>query len=106
MKIKGTGIKTTRDFIKTRFPEKYNEWLTTLPESSRKIYTDPISISEWYSIKEGYLIPVDKMIEFFFENDVDTGAEALGKYSAETALKGVYKVFLLVATPAFLMKRV
>lgn len=29
----------------------------------------------------------------------------MGKYSAEIGLKGVYKVFLLVASPQYLMKR-
>ncbi len=29
----------------------------------------------------------------------------LGSYSAETALKGFYKVFLLIASPQFLMQR-
>ena len=105
MKIKGTGLKTTQDFVKTEFENGFQNWLNSLPEESKKHYQSTINISAWYPLKEGFLDPLDKIIELFYNNDVKSGAEAVGRYSAEIALKGVYKVFLLVATTAFLIKR-
>ncbi len=105
MKIKGTGLRTTRDFVKTEFESGYDEWIKSLPEESKSFYSNNINISTWYPLKEGFLDPLDKIIELFYDNDIKAGAESVGRYSAEVALKGVYKVFLLVATPAFLIKR-
>jgi hypothetical protein len=105
MEVKGVGVKTTRDFVKTKFPEKFNTWLNSLPEESQKIYSGIIDVSSWYPMTTGYLIPVEHLINMFYNQDVQTGADDLGRYSAEFALKGIYKVFLLVAAPSHLMNR-
>ncbi|NJK86082.1 MAG: hypothetical protein HC906_09085 [Bacteroidales bacterium] len=54
---------------------------------------------------ESYIIPIRKVVEMFYQGDAKKGGEAIGNYSAELALKGFYKVFLLVASPNFLMNR-
>lgn len=105
MEVKGTALKTTRDFIKTQFPDQYDKWLESLTPDSRKIYTSTLDATAWYPFQEGYLIPVKKIIELCYGEDIKTGGERLGSYSAETALKGFYKVFLLIASPQFLMQR-
>lgn len=105
MQVKGTGLITTRDFVKQNYKYRYNEWLNTLPENSRNIYKGVIDSRGWYSLRELYLDPLDKIIDLFYKGDIKTGGDAIGAWSAETALKGVYKVFLLVATPQYLMSR-
>jgi hypothetical protein len=105
MQVKGTAIKTTRDFIKTQFPDQYDQWLDSLTADSKKIFTSTLDATAWYPFKEGYSIPVEKIIEICYNRDLKTGADQLGSYSAETALKGFYKVFLLIASPHFLLQR-
>ncbi|MBN2348188.1 MAG: hypothetical protein JXJ22_05085 [Bacteroidales bacterium] len=105
MQVKGTALKSTRDFVKDMFPLKYNEWINVLPSKSREIYRNTISVSGWFPIKEGYLDPIDKIVDMFFSGDMRKGGEEIGKYSAEIALKGIYKVFLLIASPKFLIQR-
>jgi hypothetical protein len=105
MEVKGTALKTTRDFIKTQFPDQYDKWLESLTPDSRKIYSSTLDATAWYPFREGYLIPVNKIIELCYDEDFKTGGDKLGSYSAETALKGFYKVFLLIASPQFLMQR-
>jgi hypothetical protein len=105
MEVKGTALKTTRDFIKTQFPDQYDKWLDSLEDDSRKIYTSTLDATAWYPFREAYLLPVKKIIELCYGEDIKTGGEQLGSYSAETALKGFYKVFLLIASPQFLMQR-
>ena len=41
----------------------------------------------------------------FFDNDVILAAKTLGGYSATSALKGVYKIFVMISTPAFMLSR-
>ena len=105
MEVKGTALKTTRDFIKTQFPDQYDKWIESLTPDSRKIFTSTLDATAWYPFREGYSIPVKKIIELCYGEDIKTGGEQLGSYSAETALKGFYKVFLLIASPQFLMQR-
>jgi len=105
MNVKGTALKTTRDFIKTQFPDQYSRWLESLTPESRKIFSSSLDATAWYPYREGYRIPVARIMELCFNNDMKTGGDRLGTYSAETALKGFYKVFLLVASPQYLMQR-
>ena len=43
--------------------------------------------------------------DLFFEKDVKKISWEIGRYSAEIGLKGIYKVFILIATPQYIMKR-
>ncbi len=105
MEVKGTAIKTTRDFIKAKFPDRYNAWFNSLPAVSKSLYQTALDATGWYPLNDAYIIPIHKVIEMFYPNDPKTGGEEIGKYSAEVALKGFYKVFLLVASPTFLIQR-
>jgi len=106
MEIKGTAIKTTRDFVKTNFPEKYDHWINSLPEKTKGIYSSAmINMAGWYPMKEDYHIPIEKIIEMFYSGNTKLGAETIGRFSADVALTGIYKLFLMVATPKYLMTR-
>lgn len=105
MNVKGTALTTTRDFVKTKFPSRYNEWLNSLPEDSKLFYSSSIDATKWYPLNGGYMIPIKKVVDLFFNGDSVKGGEEVGRYSAEVALKGFYKVFLLVASPNYLMGR-
>jgi hypothetical protein len=104
MDVKGIAVINTRDFVKTKFPQRYENWVNSLPLESQKIYKANIGATTWYSMVDAYIIPLDKIVETFYENDAQRGGNELGTYSATSALKGIYKIFLLVATPQYLMK--
>lgn len=105
MQVKGTGIKTTRDFVKTRFPGQFDEWVQQLPMESRMLFTGPLDVGSWYKAPATYFTPSEKIAELLYNRNQQKAGDELGRYSAEVALKGIYKVFLLVATPQYLMKR-
>lgn len=105
MNVKGTALATTRDFVKSTFPAKYNEWLESLPGESKAFYSTGIDATKWYPLNESYLIPIRKVIELFYGGNEKKGGEEIGRFSANIALKGFYKVFLLVASPHYLMTR-
>ena len=105
MQVKGTALRTTRDFVKINFPDSYDKWLNALTPESKKLFTSTLDATLWYPYKEGYSIPVSKIIEICFNNDIKTGGDRLGSWSAEIGLKGFYKVFLLIASPQFLLQR-
>lgn len=105
MQVKGTSIQATRDFVKAKFPGKYEEWMKALSAESQQLYYNRVNVGEWYDLKIAYTDPLDKIVEMFYYKNAQKGGEEMGKYSAEIGLKGIYKVFLLIASPQYLMKR-
>jgi len=105
MQTKGIGLISTREFVKSKFGEDYSNWINSLPASSKALYTGMISASQWYPFKEGFVVPMHSIADRYFNSNIQLAANQLGFFSAEYALKGMYKVFLLVASPAYLLKR-
>ena len=104
MEVKGTAVKPTMEFVKNKFPEKYDEWFNSLPEKSKSILSSHVNATFWYPAKDAYLIPTQSVCEMFYD-DIFNAAFKLGEYSAENSLKGVYKVFIRITTPKFLLSR-
>jgi hypothetical protein len=105
MEIKGTAVKTTPDFIKEKFPNRYMEWLQSMPESSRRIFEQPLYATSWYNLIDSVIIPTQKVGDLFFNGNHTEAAHTLGRYSAEIALKGIYKIFIRVSSPHFVLSR-
>lgn len=105
MRVKGTAVKSTRDFIQQKHPAMYQKWLDSLPNDSKTIFTTTLDASSWYPIQEAYKVPMEKTLALCYPHNAFEGADQMGSFSAETALRGVYKVFLLVASPQFLVQR-
>lgn len=104
MKIKGTAVKSTPQFVKDRFKDSYTKWMNSLPNEAKAIMGKPINVTEWYPLTESVIQPTETIGKLFFEDNNEAAFE-VGRYSAEVALKGVYKVFMLIATPAFMITR-
>lgn len=105
MEIKGTAVIAVRDFVKDRYPGRFKQWIESLPDDSKAIFTEAIEATKWYPIDYGAAIPTKTIAKMFFNNDLVKGAWESGRYSAEVALKGIYKIFVMVSTPSYLIAR-
>lgn len=105
MEIKGTAVKTTPDYVKEKFPNRYSEWMNSLPEESRKVFEQPIYATNWYNLIDSVIIPTQKAGDLFFNGNHIEAAHVLGRYSSEIALKGIYKIFVRVSSPHFVLSR-
>ena len=105
MKIKGTAVKITPEFVKTYFNDGYDKWMDSLPPDSKQIMSNQIIATEWYPLYESVLAPTEIIARLFLNNDVKKAATEVGKHSADVALKGVYKIFVMISTPAFMLSR-
>jgi hypothetical protein len=103
MEIKGTAVKTTPEFVKEKFPGKYDSWLESLPEKSRAIISKPIYAAAWYDLNDSVIIPTKKLADICYNGNYVKAANILGRYSAEVALTGIYKVFVRVSSPHFVL---
>jgi len=105
MEIKGSAVKATPDFVKDKFSARYSEWVKALPEVSRTIIEKPIYATTWYSLTDSVIIPTQKVADLFFDGNYAKAANEIGRYSADVALKGVYKIFVRVSSPHFVLSR-
>jgi hypothetical protein len=105
MEIKGTAVIAIRDFVKEKYPDKYQKWFSTLPEDSKQIFTGPIDSTKWYAVEAAAAGPTKAIASLFYNNDVKKGAWESGRYSAEKALKGIYKIFVKASSPSYLIDR-
>lgn len=104
MEVKGTAVKTIQEFVKTKFPDEYNRWLDALPQESKGIMENRISLTNWYSLDSGLLIPTRAVGEMFYK-DIQKGALELGIFSSAQAIKGIYKMLVMVSSPSFIVNR-
>lgn len=104
MEIKGTAVKSITDFVKEKYPAEYVNWIKSLPVESLKILTT-VRSNDWYPIKEAAITPTEMVGKQFFNNDPNKGAWELGRYSAVSALKGVYKLYVKFSSPSHIISR-
>ncbi|RLD41198.1 MAG: hypothetical protein DRI86_13860 [Bacteroidetes bacterium] len=102
--VKGTGVISTKAYVETNHKSQYKAWVNSLPTKSNSIYTKSISATEWYSVEDAYYYPLKHIAERFYNGDERTTGLEVGRFSANYGLKGVYKVFLMIATPQALMR--
>jgi len=104
MQIKGTAVKITADFVKANFKDRYYEWIESLPDTSRDIVGQPVFSSSWYSLIDSVIIPTQRVGDLFFPSHKDAALE-LGRFSSESALNGIYKIFIKISSPQFVLSR-
>ena len=103
VRVKGAVIISIRNFVKTKFPEKYDSFIESLPDETKLIMKSSKLIN-WYDINVALKIPTKYICDKFYFGNVK-GAWEMGRQSAEFTLKGVYKIFVKVGSPAFVLGR-
>ncbi len=105
MQVKGVSVAATREFVKSRFEDAgYEKWLAAMPAASKKIFDSPILASEWYEPAAAFQEPTKAVCAAFYGGDL-SGARELGKFAAVYSMKGIYKIFMKVASVTFVLER-
>jgi hypothetical protein len=105
MEVKGTAVKSIKEYVEKKYGDQFNNWLEQLPEDSKKIMSGGIFANNWYPMKDAAVEPTKAIAKLFYQNDFKKAALESGRYSAEVGLKGVYKIFVRVASPNYIMQR-
>ena len=103
MYIKGTAVASIPTFVKKKFGDRYDEWLNSLSPQSQKIMKRYL-VSKWYPVEYAIIEPTEHICRLFYNGD-KRGAWEAGRFSAENALKGIYKFFVKLGSPGFIIKR-
>ena len=105
MEVKGTAIASLSSFIKEKFKDDgYKKWIESLSTESKTVYTEVILPSNWYPLTVAYSEPLNIACDLFYKKNASSMKES-GKYSAESALKGVYKVFIKPGSPDYIINK-
>jgi hypothetical protein len=104
MEIKGTALISLQEYVRKKHPDRFEEWLNSLPEPSRNIMASSILTNSWYPIQDAIIEPTKKICDLFYNGDIK-GAWEAGRYSAEHALKGIYKIFVKIGSPEFILNK-
>lgn len=104
MEVKGIALIPIYEYVKVKHPERLKEWINSLPESSKAIYSAKILPTQWYPVKEGITIPLIKFCDMFFKGSL-RGSWETGRFSADYGLRGVYKIFLKLSNVHIFARR-
>ena len=103
MEVKGSAVKSTSEFVKKYHTKDYSDWFNSLDKKTQDIIEN-ISVSKWYPINEGLIHPTKKIVEHFYNND-GKGAQETGRFSADSGLNGIYKFFIKMGSPNFIISK-
>jgi hypothetical protein len=105
MEAKGSSLVATREFVRKNFGEAgLKKWHDALSTEGKKIFGSAIISTNWYPLKEGLTDPTRKICGIFYNGDLK-GAWESGRYSAEHGLNGIYRLFIQIASPQFIIKK-
>jgi hypothetical protein len=102
MEVKGSAVSSIPEFVKNRFGSRMNEWIGKMPPDSRQIMTNKILSSSWYPVREAVVVPTRAICDLFYGGDA-RGARESGRFSADHALSGIYKLFVKIGSPQFII---
>lgn len=105
MEIKGTAVKSIIDYVKYNHEARFGEWIKSLPDKSKDILMGMVTSSGWYPLNEAGIIPTEKIGQLFFSGDTSKGAWESGRYSADSALHGIYKLYVKFSSPSHIIER-
>jgi len=103
MLVKGAVIKPMVRFVRERYGAYYQAWRRKLTAETRTVMEHGI-VSSWYPIERAMIEPTGVLCEVVKE-PADDVAWALGRYSADFALRGLFRIFVRLGSPAFITKR-
>ncbi len=104
MEIKGTAIKSIIGYVQNNHSEKFPDWFNSLSDESKNVVNSVVT-SGWYEMKHGAVEPTQKIGALLFNNDFNKAAVESGRYSAELALHGIYKLYVKVSKPGHIIER-
>ncbi|MCU0723082.1 MAG: hypothetical protein MUC63_05645 [Planctomycetes bacterium] len=105
MEVKGSAIATIRPFVKTAFgADGERRFLDSLSPGAKSVIASPILATEWYPLKTALVEPVARICDLFFRGDLE-GARESGRFSADQGLRGIYRVFVKLGSPAVIVKK-
>ena len=102
--VRGVVLKTYREILKERFGEAgYAQVLKGLHDETREILVGMVIATEWYPNR--LIVDLYETIVRVHYDGKPEGIRELGKLSAQRDLRGVFKIFVVVVSPQYLVSK-
>ena len=104
MKVKGSALRSTLNFIREHHPpEQVEKMLQHLKPEHKKLLERPILVSDWHEAV--ILVDLMKAVPTVTGEDGRSLWHRIGRQSADDGLNTVYKVFFRLGSPSYILKR-
>lgn len=102
--VRGVVLKTYRELLRERFGEAgYADVLGALQPATQSILRDMIIATEWYP--NALIVDLyETIVRIHYDGNAE-GIRELGKLSAQRDLRGVFKIFVVVVSPQYLVSK-
>jgi hypothetical protein len=105
MEAKGTAIAATVEYVRSTHGEDgVRRFLDALPAESRRLLSGIIMPGAWFPVATALEAPTRVACDLFHGGDI-SAAWTIGRFSADTALKGIYKALLVFVSPTTVVER-
>lgn len=105
MEAKGAAVATIPLFVKEKLGvQAYRQWLEVLSPTARTVLSGSILPSVWYPMRETLVEPTRAICDLFYGGTLK-GATEQGRFSASHGLRGVFRLFVRIASPEFIIAR-
>ncbi|PIB35070.1 hypothetical protein BFP72_06500 [Reichenbachiella sp. 5M10] len=103
MEVRGSVLISIDEFMKSEHADQYAVWKKKLSKNTLNLL-ETTGPQKWCPVEDGVIDPTVQLCKLCY-TDAKKGAWESGRYSAKVSLSGIYKIFVLVSTPAFMLKR-
>src|SRR4051812_3154699 len=105
VEVKGTAVSVVPDFVEARHGASgVARWVGALRQKGRPIFASPGYSNPWYPLDAAFTEPAARVCDLFYGGSRH-GAVRIGEFSADRALRGIYKFFVKLGSPEWLLTR-
>ncbi|MCK4762557.1 MAG: hypothetical protein KAW12_10205 [Candidatus Aminicenantes bacterium] len=106
MEVRGKAIKTIPIGIKNKFGEEsLQQWLEKITPQAREVYSSKINDKAWYPLKEILVEPMANIAHLFYKWDLEKAGWEFGEFSANSGIKGAYRLVFKTLPPAYFISK-
>ncbi|BDD11291.1 hypothetical protein FUAX_37230 [Fulvitalea axinellae] len=104
VEVKGSVVKGLKSYVEKKYPSYADSWMSAMDSQTREVFKQPILSTTWYDLQVGVVNPTKALAEVTGKKVKDVAYES-GQFVAEDLLSGIYKVFVAIASPKFVISR-
>ncbi len=106
MLVSGKVLIPMPKFVAKNFgKEGLERWLAAISVEAHRVFIFPIKPAGWYPLRDTLIKPTANIAQLFYNWDLKAAAWDLGRFSADSGLKNVFKLFVKLGPTQFFFNK-
>jgi hypothetical protein len=106
MLVSGKALIPMPKFVTKNFgKEGLERWLEAISVEAHRVFIFPIKPAGWYPLGDTLIKPTANIAQLFYNWDLKAAAWDLGRFSADSGLKNVLKLFVKLGPTQFFFNK-